>query len=123
DEDRRTLLGAHAECEKSANVEDADAYYYDNGLFHHAIYAASHSSFLIEQCVALHRRLRPYRRLQLRVRNRMRTSFNEHAAIVEAILDGNAELARSLLRQHVAVQGDRFSDLVATLARRNVQSG
>ncbi|RCW82204.1 GntR family transcriptional regulator [Phyllobacterium bourgognense] len=123
DADRTELLAAHGRCEQSANADDADAYYYDNELFHRAIYIASHSSFLIEQCSALHRRLRPYRRLQLRVRNRMKTSYSEHAGIVEAILSGEAERARTLLRQHIAVQGDRFSDLVATLAQREARAG
>jgi DNA-binding GntR family transcriptional regulator len=53
----------------------------------------------------------------------MKTSYSEHAGIVEAILSGEAELARTLLRQHIAVQGDRFSDLVATLAQREARAG
>jgi DNA-binding GntR family transcriptional regulator len=101
-----------------SEADDSDTYYYDNELFHQAIYTASHSSFLIEQCTALHRRLRPYRRLQLRVRNRMKTSLSEHQGIVNAILSGDADAAREQLRQHIAVQGDRFSDLVATLSQR-----
>ena len=117
EEDRRALLAAHAGCEQSAASGDADAYYYDNEIFHRAIYAASHSGFLEEQCAALHRRLRPYRRLQLRVRNRVKVSFDEHAGIVAAILAGDENGARQLLRDHVVVQGDRFSDLVANLAR------
>lgn len=114
--DRANLLSAHAECERSVTSGDTDAYYYDNEKFHHAIYEASHSGFLFDQCAALHRRLRPYRRLQLRVRNRMKVSFGEHTGIVEAILAGEAETARRLLRSHVAVQGDRFGDLIASLA-------
>ena len=116
EQDRDKLLSAHARCERSATSGDTDAYYYDNELFHHAIYEASHSGFLLSQCTALHRRLRPYRRLQLRVRNRMKVSFSEHAGIVEAILAGEAETARALLRSHIAVQGDRFGDLIASLA-------
>ena len=115
--DRAHLVSAHARCELSATSGDTDAYYYDNEIFHHAIYQASHSGFLFDQCAALHRRLRPYRRLQLRVRNRMKVSFGEHAGIVEAILAGEAETVRGLLRSHIAVQGDRFGDLVASLAR------
>lgn len=109
------LLEAHRKCEDAAERGDSDAYYYDNEVFHTAIYTASQSSFLTEQCVALHRRLRPYRRLQLRVRGRLGASLAEHAAVVEAILSGDAEVAREKLRSHVAVQGDRFSDLIASL--------
>lgn len=115
EEDRRVLLDVHARCEAAADSDDTDRYYYENEVFHHVIYAASHSGFLEEQCLALHRRLQPYRRLQLRVRNRMKVSFKEHCAIVEAILAGEAEAARTSLRGHIAVQGDRFSDLIATL--------
>ncbi|MHB0952528.1 MAG: GntR family transcriptional regulator [Allorhizobium sp.] len=117
DEDSKALLVAHEKCEQAALSQDTDAYYYENEEFHRAIYAASHSGFLQEQCIALHRRLRPYRRLQLRVRNRMNVSFSEHGEIVDAILAGDADTARTLLRNHIAVQGDRFGDLVANLAR------
>ncbi len=116
EQDRASLLSAHAKCERSVTSGDTDAYYYDNEIFHHAIYQASHSGFLFDQCAALHRRLRPYRRLQLRVRNRMKVSFGEHGGIVEAILAGEAETVRGLLRSHIAVQGDRFGDLIASLA-------
>ncbi|MCR4265262.1 GntR family transcriptional regulator [Nitratireductor sp. ZSWI3] len=119
EEDRAAILKSHAECERSAQSGETDSYYYNNEVFHRAIYAASHSGFLEEQCIALHRRLRPYRRLQLRVRNRMKVSFGEHAAIVEAILAGQADAASRLLRDHIAVQGDRFSDLIANLDRRS----
>ena len=119
DEDRNGLLAAHAKCEAAALSDETDRYYYENEVFHRAIYAASHSGFLEEQCTVLHRRLRPYRRLQLRVRNRMKVSLHEHGEIVEAILAADADAARERLRGHVAVQGDRFSDLVSNLARRD----
>lgn len=119
-EDRDAILASHARCKISAESEDADAYYYDNEAFHRSIYAASHNEFLEEQAIVLHRRLRPYRRLQLRVRNRMRNSFTEHGQIVEAILANDAEATRSLLRNHIVIQGDRFANLLATLAKHEV---
>ena len=111
----KALLEAHSKCEQSATNGDHDGYYYSNEVFHNAIYRASQSGFLIEQCATLHKRLRPYRRLQLRVRGRISTSLSEHAGVVEAIMAGDAEAARQRLRAHVAVQGDRFSDLIASL--------
>jgi DNA-binding GntR family transcriptional regulator len=118
EESRDAITAAHKRCEISAGAGDSDSYYYDNEAFHKAIYAASRSEFLEEQCAQLHRRLRPYRRLQLRVRNRLSTSFTEHSAIVAAIFAGDVEQARSLLRAHVGIQGERFSDLVASMAPR-----
>lgn len=122
EEDRSVILAAHEKCKEAAASEDTDRYYYENEIFHRAIYAASHSGFLEDQCKVLHRRLRPYRRLQLRVRNRMKVSLTEHGEIVEAILSGDAEKAREQLRSHVAVQGDRFGDLVANLSSRERRS-
>ncbi|WP_150287053.1 GntR family transcriptional regulator [Rhabdaerophilum calidifontis] len=109
------LADAHAAC--GANRDDSDRYYAANETFHQAIYAASGNAFLAEQCRALQRRLRPYRRLQLRVRGRLATSFAEHEAIVAAIRTGEGEQVAELLRAHIRVQGERFSDLVAGLAR------
>jgi DNA-binding GntR family transcriptional regulator len=113
--EHQRLLEAHRACEQSCKVMDPDAYYYENERFHHLIYEGSHNDFLTEQASALHRRLRPYRRLQLRVRDRLPTSFHEHEGIVEAIIGGDAELTAQRLREHVVVQGQRFADLIASL--------
>lgn len=102
-------------CEAAVSVEDADAYYYQNEIFHHAIYAGSQNAFLAESVSLLHRRLRPYRRLQLRVRGRLANSYAEHKAVVDAILTSDSELAGESLRKHMAAQGERFADLVAAL--------
>ena len=116
DADNKQLLAVHAACRRKAEAGDADAYYYENEVFHEAIAAASHSGFLQEQLTALRRRLKPYRRLQLRTHNRVGASFAEHDAILAAIFAHDAEEAERLLRDHVLVQGDRFADLVASLA-------
>jgi DNA-binding GntR family transcriptional regulator len=115
DDDHRRIREAHEACEQARLSDDPDAYYRLNEQFHHAIYEASHNAFLVEQAKALHRRLRPYRRLQLRVRNRMATSFDEHGRVVAAILAGDGGQAAEHLRSHVVVQGDRFADLVASI--------
>jgi DNA-binding GntR family transcriptional regulator len=114
--DKQTLLAAHKSCEKAHDSNNPDEYYRRNETFHLAIYNASHNSFLIEEAVAVQRRLSPYRRLQVRVRDRMKTSFVEHTAIVEAIVSGEGELAAELLRKHIIVQGERFADLIASLS-------
>jgi DNA-binding GntR family transcriptional regulator len=104
-------------CREAADSGDPDAYYAENERFHMAIYDASGNGFLAEQAAALHRRLRPYRRLQLRVGSRRRTSLEEHERIATAILQGNGDAAARELRDHIIVQGDRFSDLMAGLNR------
>ncbi len=117
DEELAKIEAAHEACRGSAAARDADAYFYNNERFHYAIYAASHNTFLFEQASALQRKLRPYRRLQLRVRNRPQRSFEEHQAILDALREGDAEKAVQAIRSHVVVQGERFADLIASLSR------
>lgn len=113
--ERKALVQALRACDEAMARQDSDAYFYCNETFHAAIYAGSHNNFLIEQASMLQRRLRPYRRLQLRVRNRLAMSYREHQAIVNAILAGDAEASGLALRDHVVVQGERFGDLLANL--------
>jgi DNA-binding GntR family transcriptional regulator len=114
-DEQQALLAAHQACEDAMKAQEPDDYYYKNEIFHEAIYAGTHNQFLIEQTRNLYRRLRPYRRLQLRVRDRLANSYHEHDAVVRAIIDGDGELAARLLREHVMIQGQRFSDLMASL--------
>jgi DNA-binding GntR family transcriptional regulator len=60
----------------------ADACFCANEHFHQAICHAGHNSFLAEQGVARQRNVRPCRCLQLRVRNRVSRSFEEHQDIL-----------------------------------------
>jgi DNA-binding GntR family transcriptional regulator len=58
--------------------------------------------------------------LQLRVRDRLKTSYDEHEGVVNAIIAGDSERAVELLRQHIMIQGQRFADLVASLHQLKV---
>ena len=103
---RAALDAAHQACRGA--LDGPDGYYEANEAFHQAIYRASGNAFLEEQCLALQKRLRPYRRLQLRVGNRITRSFAEHEAIVAAIVAGDSAAAAEALTAHVRVQGERF---------------
>lgn len=110
------LRALHQECAAAVAENDPDTYYAVNGEFHDVIYQASRNSYLADEAHALHRRLRVYRRLQLRVGGRLRTSLAEHEAIIAALAAHDAARANQLCREHVLVQGERFSDLVSSLA-------
>ncbi len=121
DEEFATLEAAHLACREAAQANNPDDYFYANERFHYALYTAAHSAFLFDQAASLQRKLRPYRRLQLRVRNRVQKSFEEHESILEALRAGDAELAMAHVRTHVVVQGERFADLVACLGQMSTQ--
>ena len=106
------------DCRRAAAGNDPDAYYYENERFHAAIYAASGNIFLQNEARRLHQRLKPFRRLQLRVPQRMRQSMVEHEGIVAAIEAGDGPGTEIALRAHIIVQGERFGDLNAQLGVR-----
>jgi len=110
------MEAAHRACERAAGEDDSERYYAVNRNFHEAIYRASRNGCLAEQALALHKRLSAYRRLQLRARNRLLQSLQEHTEILEAIRSGHEQLAASRLHSHVLVQGERFSDMMLSLS-------
>ena len=106
------LEGLHETCRSAAQTGDGDTYYYANEAFHDAIRRISGNTYLHQDVTRLQKRLQAYRRLQLRARSRIGASLQEHDAILTAIRDGQPEAAAAAMRAHVAVQGERFADLV-----------
>ena len=101
-------------CEAAIAQGDFDEYYRENEKFHHLLYEASGNRFLAREAARLHKRLKPYRRMQLRVNGRMPQSMREHRAVFVALKRGDSKVVASVLRQHVAIQGERFNDLMAS---------
>jgi DNA-binding GntR family transcriptional regulator len=110
------LRAANARCQAASDAQNADLYYDENETFHATIYRESGNSFLEQESLKLQKRLRPFRRQQLRLRGRMAQSMAEHEAIVDALLSGDAESAANALRNHVSVQGERFHSLMTGLS-------
>ncbi|MEO1724858.1 MAG: GntR family transcriptional regulator [Pseudomonadota bacterium] len=111
--EREAITTAHAACVAEAAREDEDAYYYVNARFHEAICTAAGNGFLADQTMALRRRLKPFRRHQLRATGRVNRSLDEHAALVEAIVARDVPSAMAQMRAHVLVQNTEYGDLVA----------
>ncbi|MES2437785.1 MAG: GntR family transcriptional regulator [Verrucomicrobiota bacterium] len=101
-------------CQAALEQQDPDAYYYENEDFHLLIYKASGNSFLASEAGKLQKRLRPFRRIQLRARGRMAQSMQEHLIILAGLKNGEEAATADALRSHVSVQGERFTDLLAT---------
>ncbi len=111
------LATANANCQQAVDTQDPDLYYVENERFHAIIYRQSGNSFLEGETRALHRRLQPFRRQQLRLRGRMAQSMAEHRTILAALQNGDPEAAAVALRGHVAIQGEKFHSLMATLKK------
>jgi DNA-binding GntR family transcriptional regulator len=109
------LLIANENCQKAAINQDTSSYYSENEIFHQVIYRGSANGYLEKEVLRLQNRLKPYRKVQLRFRGRMDQSMAEHIVIVDALQNGEAEKAASALRDHVAVQSEKFHLLMASL--------
>ncbi|WP_029062014.1 GntR family transcriptional regulator [Labrenzia sp. DG1229] len=109
------LRDANAKCQKAVDAKDTDGYYTENERFHKTIYRQSGNRFLEQETAKLHKRLKPFRRQQLKFRGRMAQSMAEHEAIVDALATGKPEESANALRNHVAVQGEKFHNLMASL--------
>lgn len=110
-----SLHETNARCNAAVEARDSDGYYRENETFHATLYRQSGNSFLEEECLRLHKRLQPFRRMQLRFRGRLRQSMGEHEAIVAALEAGDGDTAAAAIRSHVAVQGEKFHTLMASL--------
>lgn len=107
------LEQANTGCKTAKEAGDPDEYYKQNELFHNIIYTESGNNFLASETRLLHKRLKPFRRQQLKLRGRMNDSLDEHDAIYSALLEGDAESAANTLRAHVSVQGEKFHSLMS----------
>jgi DNA-binding GntR family transcriptional regulator len=109
------LKVTNTRCEQAVAAQQSDEYYLENERFHAILYRQSGNGYLEQECLKLHRRLRPFRRLQLRLRGRLRQSMDEHNAITNALETGDGETAARVIRDHIAVQGEKFHHLMASL--------
>ena len=104
-------------CRAAVAANDTKKYYDVNARLHGRIYQMSGNSFLASEARRLHDRLRPFRRLQLRVRGRMEESMAEHDIILAALRDGDANGAMETMKKHITIVGVRFNDLVSSFNR------
>lgn len=91
----------------------ADQYSRYNQEFHEMIFQGAQSSQLRQLAEATRTRLAPFRRAQFRITNRISKSWEEHDAIVHAVLVGDAEGAARLMRSHVHIVSATSAEFVA----------
>lgn len=116
-DERDQLAACHKQSLKFAENGDVNKYYEANARFHEVVYKGSHNQFLEQTTRTTRNRLAPYRRYQLHHPGRLMDSFWEHDAVEKAILSGNGDKADELIRAHVSVQGDVFTDFITTLPK------
>ena len=69
--------------------------------FHAMICRLSNRNVIIDTLIPLHRKTRLYRKIAMEDQQRTPNTVREHREIFEAIVSGNAELARELTSKHI----------------------
>ena len=80
---------------------DVDHLRQADDMFHDAICELSQRNVIRDTLVPLHRKTRRYRRISMGDWERTASTMQEHRAIYEAIISGNAELACELTTKHI----------------------
>ena len=101
DEGKETLLQISQLQDFYYEKKDIDNLRKMDDRFHDAIYQLSKRPVLRDALVPLHRKTQRYRRISMEDKNRLGRSIQEHKAICNAILTGDAELAQQLITQHI----------------------
>ena len=94
-----------------AHIVDLQDFYFTKGdldrlrkvddEFHDAICRLSGRTVINDTLTPLHRKTRRYRRIAMDDRERTTQSTREHYEICQAVIAGDAELAKKLMKQHI----------------------
>jgi DNA-binding GntR family transcriptional regulator len=103
----------HQKLEAVAARQDIDLFYDVNQEFHEAVYEASCNTFLAEQTLRLRNQIAAYRRRVTKAPTRIADTLQEHAAVIDAIRNHDAERAHKAMRDHVNLLGDVLLDFLA----------
>jgi DNA-binding GntR family transcriptional regulator len=101
--ERFTLHDLHQTSLSMVTAENIDGYDAYNQQFHAAIYAGTHSQFLIELVTGLRHRIAPFRRAQFRGIQRLKISYEEHGMILKAMFSKDGDTAAKEMRAHMLV--------------------
>ena len=69
--------------------------------FHVTIYTLSHRNVIMDTLLPLHRKTRLYRKISMEDNTRSPKTLQEHREIAQAIINGDADLAKVLTKKHI----------------------
>ncbi|WP_160349374.1 MULTISPECIES: GntR family transcriptional regulator [unclassified Bordetella] len=111
-EQRSHLMQIHQSSESLAQLGERHRYEEANRALHEHIYHCSGNLVINEEIVHAQRRLSNFRRHVFNQPGRLRASFAEHTALVNALVAGDGDMAASAMREHIIGKGKAFADLV-----------
>ncbi len=88
--------------EDRQRINDPAALSRTNRRFHRQVHLASHNRYLVQQLDLVYRSMALMATTSLAAEGRSETALNEHAAIVDAISEGDGDRAYSELKGHIS---------------------
>ena len=101
-DERAVLEREHTASARLVHLGAEEDYEVYNTRFHTRLYKGAHSKHIFELVTLTRSRLVPFRRAQFRLRGRLAKSWEEHDAIVTAIMRADGAAAGEAARAHVA---------------------
>lgn len=111
--EKKQLEALHRRSRDRVTADDHLGYLACNRDFHDLVCGGTHNEHLAALVRGIRDRLGPFRSAQSGVERRLATSFDEHGAVVEAILAADAEGAFEAMRAHNARLSSRVLELLA----------
>lgn len=115
--ERAEIEAVHKQSAIAAENYDRDSYRKLNFSFHDVIYRASHNKFMVSTALTIRQRIAPFRRAQFDIKDRLAKSYDEHGAIMRAIVSGDGDRASETMRAHVAIVRAASNDYMLELEK------
>jgi DNA-binding GntR family transcriptional regulator len=120
---RANLLATHEEMRSCMTSEKRAAYMDLDTQFHDAILEACSNAVLSQLVTDCERTIAAVRHASMESHSALQEMYAEHERIVAAIAAGDAEAARSAMRDHVQLRGDVASKLVVRWQQQAENAG
>lgn len=121
--EREQLRSTADACLATAETGDLANYARLNLKFHEYIYEMAKNHLLEDNSRRIRQKLAPFRRMTFDLPGHMLVSANEHVAIAQAIVAGNADEAASLIENHLNINRADFRDLFIIISNQLATNG
>ena len=118
-DDLKALMKVHRSSKKIADKEDMDGWQEANLKFHEIIYEGARNPFLRQEVLRIRSRTGVYRRHAFGALGRIKSSYDQHEKIVNAVEKRDAEAASLCMADHMRPGRDSktLNDFIMSLPR------
>lgn len=118
--ERGELVELHKQMGGLLAAEDRPQYIELDYRFHGLLIRAARNTSLKDHLSQCLKRIAPIRRTSMEMTRNMQVAHAEHERLVHAVLEGDADLAETIMTEHVALRAEQAKDLVARWKTRRV---